>query len=93
MERIGEILAKAVASARYAEASPTAKPAEPNGREEEIDEIVVLVGTHKELSISQIMELANLSRTTAHRRLVSLVASGRLTFKGKARATRYSLLA
>ena len=85
--RIGEILAKAVASARAAHRAPVVKAIP----KEETDEIVCLVGKHNVLSISQIMELANLSRTSAHRRLVSLVASGKLVSKGKARATRYSL--
>ena len=50
----------------------------------EMQKIKELVLTHRELQ-----ELADLSHTTAHKELLTLVQSGLLNKKGKARGTYY----
>ena len=87
LDRVGEILAKALAASRMASDLP--KESEADEAPKDTDEIEELLGKYGELSVSEVMELAGISRSTAHRRLTSLTQKGKVASKGKGRATRY----
>jgi Fic family protein len=53
------------------------------------DPIEALFQTHADLSIGEVMDLTDQSRTTAHRRLVELVERGILERRGEGKASRY----
>ncbi|WP_425607104.1 helix-turn-helix domain-containing protein [Coraliomargarita algicola] len=89
IERIGQLLAKALVLSSCAPPELVATQVEDCSSQ--TAPILTLFDQHKVLGMSEIMDLADMSRTTAHRRLRELVKAGKLIPQGKGRATRYHL--
>lgn len=53
------------------------------------DAVVALFTQHTDLSIGEVMDLTDQSRTTVHRRLKQLVETRALERRGEGRASRY----
>jgi len=89
IERIGQLLAKALVLSSCAPSDPIVAQSE--SRVRNADPILMLFEQHKDLGMSEVMNLSGMSRTTAHRHLRALVTGGELIAQGKGRATRYHL--
>ena len=85
LERIGQLLAKGLMLSETEENSDITDYSQPPSR----DPIAQLFVSHRELSISDVMRLARMSRTSAHRRLRELLVTGEIMVGGKGPATRY----
>lgn len=88
--RIGQLLAQGLMLSSCVPSFP--EVAQPVSKTRETDPVLALFENHSELGISEVMSMADIKRTTAHRRLRELVKTGVLIARGRARATRYRLL-
>lgn len=88
MERIGELLARAISRKVRREALEAARRNQP-AIPEHADPILIFIRQVGEASPKEIRDRFTLSRSTAFRRLDALVASGQLSKHGNTKSIRY----
>lgn len=88
LERIGELLARAISRKVRREALAAAKENVPEVTES-TDDIVLFLATVGEASPKEIRQRFSLSSSTASRRLDALVIAGQLARQGSTRNLRY----
>jgi predicted HTH transcriptional regulator len=88
MERIGELLARAISRKVRREALEAARRHQPE-IPENADPLLIFLSQVGEATPKEIRERFALSRSTAFRRLDALVALGKLTKHGNTRNIRY----
>jgi predicted HTH transcriptional regulator len=91
MERIGELLARAVARRCHKDELEKARQNQ-KGIAEDADPILIFIAQVGECSPQEVRERFSLSRSTAFRRLDAMVKSGQLGKSGSTRNTLYAVI-